>query len=114
MRLLTEKQAWLALAESIYGSQRLPFLGQAYWERLHIGADGTTYRQRVTQAYYGTGLCDSVHTMRSDGVISSSTRTRMLERLERVCDYVGRAYLFDRNQWEPRVDLCITMYEVLP
>ena len=114
MRLLTEKKAWLALAEAIYGAERLPHLGRHYMSAIRRLPNGDDYLTRIAQDYYCSGLCDAVHAMRCDCVIDFKTSMRMLGRLERVCDYVGHAYLFGRGQWEPRVDLCLTMHEVLP
>lgn len=96
MNQLTEKQAWLALAEAIYGCARLPH---------HIYGDGSSHD------YHCTGLCDAIRAMRRDFVISYDTSMCMIERLDLICDYVGHAYLFNRYEWEPRVDLCLTMYE---
>lgn len=127
MKPLTEKQAWLALAETIYGYERLPPCVTLY--NYHIDFPYT--RVKPDEHYpsvvvHSIGLCTAVQDMEKDGVITQQVRDRMLDDIADalqafnkslrakygyadyhtpyICEFVG-----GEDMWEPRVDFCLVM-----
>lgn len=105
--MLTKKEAWLALAEAIYGNQALvPHASRSAYD---------------TRWQASIGLCSCLVAMHQDGVISDLVYHSMMIDLHLALD-AANAYRLRQGDgyystflfpleltWEPRVDFCLFM-----